>query len=82
MATGVTIVAGYACYPFDTVGRRMMMQSGEKVKTYKNPIHCARTLVRSEGIKGIYGGSLSNAYRSVAASLILVLYDDLKKMTE
>jgi len=25
MATGVTIFAGYCCYPFDTIGRRMMM---------------------------------------------------------
>ena len=25
LATGVTIFAGYCCYPLDTIGRRMMM---------------------------------------------------------
>jgi len=36
-------------------------------------------MYKSEGIRGIYKGSLSNAIRSVGGSLILVLFDDLKE---
>jgi solute carrier family 25 (adenine nucleotide translocator) protein 4/5/6/31 len=37
---GVTIGAGLASYPIDTIRRRMMMTSGEAVK-YKGSIDCA-----------------------------------------
>jgi solute carrier family 25 (adenine nucleotide translocator) protein 4/5/6/31 len=38
---GVTVSAGLASYPIDTIRRRMMMTSGEKVK-YSGSIDCAR----------------------------------------
>ena len=74
----MSIFAGYACYPFDTIGRRMMMSSGSKVKVYKNAFDCGIKVIKNEGIVGLYGGALPNAYRSVGSSLILVLFDDLK----
>ena len=38
---GVTVLAGLASYPIDTIRRRMMMTSGEAVK-YNGSIDCAR----------------------------------------
>lgn len=38
---GVTVTAGLASYPIDTIRRRMMMTSGEAVK-YNGSIDCAR----------------------------------------
>jgi solute carrier family 25 (mitochondrial adenine nucleotide translocator), member 4/5/6/31 len=82
MATATTIIAGYACYPLDTIGRRMMVQSGSKVKLYKNSLDCTAKVLKNEGMRGIFGGSLSNAYRGIAGSLILVLFDDLKLLCQ
>jgi len=33
-------------------------------------------------VPGIYGGSLSNAFRGLGGSLILILFDDMKKIVE
>lgn len=38
-------------------------------------------MYKNEGIRGIYNGSLSNAIRSLGGSLILVLFDDFKKIS-
>ena len=38
---GVTVLAGLASYPIDTIRRRMMMTSGEAVK-YSGSLDCAR----------------------------------------
>lgn len=40
----VTIGAGLASYPLDTIRRRMMMTSGEKVK-YNGSIHCGQVIL-------------------------------------
>merc|ERR1711907_572 len=44
----VTIAAGLASYPLDTIRRRMMMTSGEAVK-YKSSFDCARQVLAAEG---------------------------------
>merc|ERR1712232_1206871 len=40
----VTVAAGLASYPLDTIRRRMMMTSGEAVK-YRSSIHCAQVIL-------------------------------------
>lgn len=42
IAQTVTAVAGLTSYPFDTVRRRMMMQSGRKGGEFGDLCHCAQ----------------------------------------
>lgn len=75
----VTIVSETIVYPFDTVRRRMMMNSGEGVPIYKTTSECWRRVYTEEGFSGFYKGNLSNMMRSVSSSLVLVLYDEFQK---
>lgn len=75
----VTTSAGLLSYPFDTVRRRMMMQSGLEQRMYKNTFDCWRTIYRTEGFTSFYRGAVSNMFRSTGAAAILVLYDEVKK---
>ncbi|KAF5906106.1 ADP/ATP translocase 2, partial [Clarias magur] len=51
IAQSVTIVAGFISYPFDTVRRRMMMQSGLKGADiiYTGTVDCWKKIARDEG---------------------------------
>ena len=55
---GITIGAGLASYPIDTVRRRMMMTSGQAVK-YKSSIDCFQQ-VREKGSWGVVPDSLTS----------------------
>lgn len=76
----VTSTSGLISYPFDTVRRRMMMQSGKKAADvqYRNTMDCFRKIASDEGYSAFYKGALSNVFRGVGASLVLVLYDEMK----
>ena len=76
----VTSASGLISYPFDTVRRRMMMQSGKKATEiqYKGTWDCFAKIYQNEGGKAFYKGALSNVFRGVGASLVLVLYDEMK----
>jgi len=78
-AQAVTTSAGLLSYPFDTVRRRMMMQSGLKQPMYKNTTDCWKTIYKTEGFTSFYRGAVSNMFRSTGAAAILVLYDEVKK---
>ena len=80
IANAVTQTVNICLYPLDTVGRSLMMQSGSKTKLYKNPIDCGVKLFRKHGLKGFYKGALSDAITGLGSSLVLVLYDDLKRL--
>lgn len=67
-------------YPLDTVRRRMMMQSGRKDILYKNTLHCIVTIAKTEGQKAFFKGALSNVFRGVGASIVLVLYDEIQQL--
>lgn len=75
----VTITAGLASYPLDTVRRRMMMTSGEAVK-YKNSMDCAMTIMRGEGIKSFFKGAGANILRGIAGAGVLAGFDKLQKV--
>ncbi|KAI2664034.1 ADP/ATP translocase 2 [Labeo rohita] len=81
IAQTVTAVAGLASYPFDTVRRRMMMQSGRKGADimYSGTIDCWRKIARDEGGKAFFKGAWSNVLRGMGGAFVLVLYDELKK---
>merc|ERR1712045_102691 len=78
--TAITIGAG-ATYPFDTVRRRLQMQSEKPPEEhiYKGTMHCFRTVASEEGlVKGLYKGFGANVLRSVGGALVLVFYDRAK----
>ncbi len=58
---------------------RLMMQSGRGDVIYTGTIDCARKIAVTEGLAAFFKGNLSNIYRSVGSSLVLVLYDEFKR---
>ncbi|KAM7492229.1 hypothetical protein LguiA_035150 [Lonicera macranthoides] len=74
---GITIGAGLASYPIDTVRRRMMMTSGEAVK-YKSSLDAFSQIVKNEGVKSLFKGAGANIHRAVAGAGVLAGYDKLQ----
>jgi len=73
----VTIGAGLASYPIDTIRRRMMMTSGEAVK-YKSSYHAFKEIVSKEGPKSLFKGAGANILRAIAGAGVLAGYDQLQ----
>ena len=82
IAQVVTTVSGIVSYPFDTVRRRMMMQSGRAKGEilYKNTLDCWIKIAKTEGRKAFFKGALSNVIRGTGGALVLVFYDELKAL--
>jgi len=82
IAQTVTTCSGIISYPFDTVRRRMMMQSGRKGGDimYSGTIDCWRKIASQEGGGAFFKGAFSNILRGTGGALVLVLYDELKKL--
>jgi solute carrier family 25 (adenine nucleotide translocator) protein 4/5/6/31 len=76
---GVTIGAGLASYPLDTIRRRMMMTSGSAVH-YKSMFDAASQIVAKEGTKSLFKGAGANILRGVAGAGVLSLYDKLQQV--
>ncbi len=76
---GVTVGAGLASYPIDTIRRRMMMTSGEAVK-YSGSIDCASKILAQEGVKSFFKGAGANILRGVAGAGVLALYDRFQEL--
>jgi len=82
VAQFTAIAAGYASYPFDTVRRRLQMQS-EKPReewVYRGTADCTTQIVRNEGLAALFKGAGANALRTVGSALVLVLYDQFQTM--
>merc|ERR1712194_908590 len=82
--TAITIGAG-ATSPFDTVRRRLQMQSEKPVEEhiYKGTGDCFKRIAAEEGMAaGLYKGFLANVVRSIGGALVLVLYDRGKMYLE
>ena len=82
VAQTVTTAAGVVSYPFDTIRRRMMMMSGREAadREYKNTLDCAVQIFKREGPYAFFKGSLSNILRGTGGALVLVIYDEFKKI--
>lgn len=80
LAQTVTMTSETLSYPTDTIRRRMMMNSGLQEKIYKNTMHCIQSIIQKEGYAAFFKGNLSNMLRGLSSSLVLVLYDEMKKM--
>jgi len=70
----VTVVAGLASYPIDTIRRRMMMTSGTGAK-YNGSLDCAIQIAKKEGIKSYFKGAGANILRGVAGAGVLAGFD-------
>ena len=79
IAQVVTIGSGILSYPWDTVRRRMMMQSGRKDILYKNTLDCALKIVKNEGMSAMFKGAGSNVIRGTGGALVLAIYDEIQK---
>merc|ERR1711869_157676 len=80
IAQSVAIAAGYASYPFDTVRRRLQMQSEKPVSewAYKGTVDCFGKIMKEEGITAFFKGAGANALRTVGSAMVLVLYDQIQ----
>jgi len=78
----VTVGAGIASYPLDTVRRRLMMTSGKKGADvmYTGTMDCFRKIYKDEGGKAFFKGCLSNVIRGTGGALVLVFYDKIQAM--
>lgn len=75
------IAAGYVSYPFDTVRRRLQMQSEkpESEWVYKNTADCFTKIMKDEGTAALFKGAGANALRTVGAAMVLVLYSEITR---
>jgi len=80
VAQVTAIAAGYASYPFDTVRRRLQMQSEKPPEQwkYKGTVDCFSQIAAKEGSKAFFKGAGANALRTVGSALVLVLYAKLQ----
>jgi solute carrier family 25 (mitochondrial adenine nucleotide translocator), member 4/5/6/31 len=78
VAQAVTTASGVISYPFDTVRRRLMMQSGGKERMYSGTMDAWRKIAANEGSGAFFKGALSNILRGAGGALVLVAYDELK----
>jgi len=69
-------------YPFDTVRRRLQMQA-EKPKEqwlYKGTLDCAVKIAKDEGMGAMFKGFGANVLRTLGGALVLVGYDEIKRV--
>jgi solute carrier family 25 (adenine nucleotide translocator) protein 4/5/6/31 len=80
IAQATAITAGYASYPFDTIRRRLQMQSEKPVEEwlYKGTMDCLVKIMKDEGTNALFKGAGANALRTVGSALVLVLYGEIK----
>merc|ERR1712037_193199 len=78
VAQVVTNAAGILSYPFDTVRRRLMMQSGAKEKLYTGTADCFAKIAANEGTGAFFKGAFSNVLRGMGGAIVLVMYDEIK----
>jgi solute carrier family 25 (adenine nucleotide translocator) protein 4/5/6/31 len=86
------IVASFVCatvartittpfnYPFDTIRRRMMLDSDKPAeeRLYKSAIDCFMKVSKNEGAAGMYKGLIPELFRGLGGPLVLTAYDRIK----
>jgi solute carrier family 25 (adenine nucleotide translocator) protein 4/5/6/31 len=76
------IMSGFVTYPFDTVRRRLQMESEKKMedRMYKGAANCFSKIMKEEGTAALFKGAGANVLRGTGAALVLVLYGEAKNM--
>ncbi|KAK7861970.1 hypothetical protein R5R35_013534 [Gryllus longicercus] len=82
IAQCVATFAGLLSYPFDTVRRRLMMQTGRKKGDvmYKNTLDTWLKITKNEGPTAFFKGAFSNVIRGTGGALVLVLFDEVRAL--
>jgi len=74
----VTVGAGIASYPIDTIRRRMMMTSGTGVN-YKSSFDCGVQIIKNEGVTSLFKGAGANILRGMGGALVISGFDTVKQ---
>eukprot|EP00929_Paragymnodinium_shiwhaense_P110147 TRINITY_DN768_c1_g1_i14.p2 TRINITY_DN768_c1_g1~~TRINITY_DN768_c1_g1_i14.p2 ORF type:complete len:303 (+),score=78.83 TRINITY_DN768_c1_g1_i14:87-995(+) len=88
------IVAAFTCatvartittpfnYPFDTVRRRMMLDSEKPAaeRLYTSGVNCFFKVMQNEGVAGMYKGIIPELFRGIGGPMVLTAYDRIKLM--
>jgi solute carrier family 25 (adenine nucleotide translocator) protein 4/5/6/31 len=75
----VTVLAGLASYPIDTIRRRMMMVAGADASMkYNGSLDCARYILKNEGFKSYFKGAGANILRGIAGAGVLSGFDTVQ----
>jgi solute carrier family 25 (adenine nucleotide translocator) protein 4/5/6/31 len=74
------IMSGFVTYPFDTVRRRLQMESEKALedRMYKGAGHCFARVIKDEGAAALFKGAGANVLRGTGAAMVLVLYGEAK----
>ena len=73
---GVTFTSGFISYPVTIIRQRMMLTSGQPVK-YNGSLDCLSSIIRTEGVLGLYKGYVFCLVTAVAGAGLLAGYDKL-----
>merc|ERR1711988_759469 len=67
-------------YPFDTVRRRMMLDSEKPAaeRMYSSGFNCFFKVMQNEGFAGMYKGLVPELFRGIGGPLVLTAYDRIK----
>jgi len=67
-------------YPFDTVRRRMMLDSEKPAaeRLYSSGVNCFFEVMKKEGFGGMYKGIGPELFRGIGGPLVLTAYDRIK----
>merc|ERR1712166_1045314 len=74
------IMSGFVTYPFDTVRRRLQMESDKPMegRIYKGAANCFQKIIADEGVPALFKGAGANVLRGTGAAMVLVLYGEAK----
>merc|ERR1712086_467459 len=75
------IVARPFNYPFDTVRRRLQMESEKPMeqRLYKGTIDCGRVILQKEGLAGMYKGMFADVIRGGFAAMVPLICEKIKQ---
>jgi len=76
MGAGAGIIAQTACYPLDTIRRRMQL----KGTNYKNTLDAIKVITQKEGATGLYKGMSANTLKVIPNNAIrFMVFEYLKQ---
>lgn len=74
------VIAQTLTYPFDTVRRRMQMNSRSGLKVYSSIVDCIFSMFKKEGFRSFYRGIVINMFKTIPGiSIQIYAYDLLKE---
>lgn len=64
-------------YPFDTIRRRLQMESEKPMneRIYKTTVNGVRVIIAQEGVAALYKGLAANMVRGAGAAMVPVIYE-------